>query len=62
MWTTFGVSWLSRQSISTVRCMLVSSPRENSGRRTSEEMFVLKHATEVDKSDKHCVSGSLVPL
>lgn len=30
--------------------------------RTSEEMSVLEHAAEVDKPNKHCASGSLVPL
>lgn len=46
--------------------MLVSRPKEKRGSvrlgRTSEEMPVLEHATEVDKSDKHCASGSLIPL
>lgn len=44
--------------------MLVSRPKRgvSVGWGTSEEMSVLEHATEVDKSDKHCASWSLIPF
>lgn len=43
--------------------MSVSCLEEKRGRgRTAEEMSVLQHAAEVDESDKHCASRSLVPF